>query len=65
MAEVRFKIKGQEQEIVFSPIIGEDGNMYLYAKLPNADERKIPCRRSMNMRIWKDNMQSLCGRYTA
>lgn len=32
MAEVRFKIKGQEQETVFSPIVGEDNKLYLFAK---------------------------------
>ncbi len=53
MAEVRFKIKGQEQEIVFSPTIGEDGNMYLYAKLPNADERKIPLIQDPDTKVFK------------
>lgn len=39
MAEVRFKIKGQEQEIVFSPIVGEDGRIYLYARLPEGEKK--------------------------
>ena len=41
MAEVRFKIKGQQQETVFSPIVGEDDKVYLYAKLPDGKEEKI------------------------
>lgn len=41
MAEVRFKIKGQHQETVFSPVLGEDDEVYLYAKLPDGKEVKI------------------------
>lgn len=41
MAEVRFKIKGQQQETVFSPIVGEDDKVYLYARLPDGKEEKI------------------------
>ena len=41
MAEVRFIIKGQQQETVFSPIVGEDNKVYLYAKLPDGEEKKI------------------------
>lgn len=41
MAEVRFKLKGQEQETVFSPIRGEQNQCYLFAKLPNGEEKKI------------------------
>ena len=41
MAEVRFKIKGQQQETVFSPIVGEDDKVYLYAKLLGGKEMKI------------------------
>lgn len=40
MAEVRFKIKGQLKETTFSPIIGEGGTMYLYAKFPDNKEVK-------------------------
>ena len=32
MAEVRFKIKGQTHETVFSPVQGEEDKYYLYAK---------------------------------
>ena len=42
MAEVRFKIKGQEQETVFSPVRGANDVVILYAKFPNGDEKKIP-----------------------
>lgn len=41
MAEVRFIIKGQQQETVFSPIVGEDNKVYLYAKLSDGEEKKI------------------------
>lgn len=52
MAEVRFKIKGQEQEIVFSPITGEDGRVYLYAKLPKG-EKKILLSQDPDTKVFK------------
>lgn len=41
MAGVRFKLKDQEQETSFSTIMGEDGRVYLYARLSDNDELKI------------------------
>lgn len=52
MAEVRFKIKGQEQEIVFSPIVGENGTVYLYAKLSDGD-KKIPLTQDPDTKVFK------------
>lgn len=42
MAEVRFKIKGNSYETMFSPIVGEDNRIYLYSKSPDGKEVKIP-----------------------
>ena len=47
MAEVRFKIKGQEQETVFSPVQGENG-VFLYGKVSTGDEKIIPLKRNEN-----------------
>lgn len=52
MAEVRFKIKGQQQEIVFSPIVGEDNKVYLYAKLFDGKEEKIPLIQDENTKVF-------------
>lgn len=45
MAEVRFKIKGQEHETVFSPVLGENDEVFLYARTPEG-ERRIPLTRN-------------------
>ena len=42
MAEVRFKIKGNSNETMFSPIVGEDNKIYLYSKSPDGKEVRIP-----------------------
>lgn len=57
MAEVRFKIKGQEQETVFSPVIGKDGLFYLYAKTPEGREIQFPLAQDAdtNVFILQDN----------
>ena len=52
MAEVRFKLKSQEQEIVFSPIVGENGTVYLYAKLSEG-EKKIPLTQDPDTKVFK------------
>lgn len=52
MAEVRFKIKSQTQETVFSPIVGEDGTVYLYANLPDG-EKKIPLTQDPDTKVFK------------
>lgn len=52
MAEVRFKIKGQEQEIVFSPIASENGRIYLYARLPEG-EKKILLIQDPDTKVFK------------
>ena len=52
MAEVRFKIKGQEQEIVFSPIVGENDTVYLYAKQSDG-EKKIPLTQDSDTKVFK------------
>ena len=51
MAEVRFKIKGQEQEIVFSPIVDENGAVYLYAKQSNG-EKRIPLTQDPETKVF-------------
>ena len=48
MAEVRFKIKGQDRETVFSPVQGENGVVYLYGKGQDGAERKIELQRNDN-----------------
>lgn len=53
MAEVRFKIKGQQQETSFSPIMGEEGKLYLYAKLDNEQEVKIELERDEETKVLK------------
>lgn len=57
MAEVRFKIKGQQQETSFSPITGEDEKVYLYAKLPNDKELKYELSQDKDTKVFylKDN----------
>ena len=43
MAEVRFKIKGQEQETVFTPVVvGDDKKIFLYGRTADGTEKKIP-----------------------
>ena len=41
MAEVRFKIKGHDQETVFSSVRGNDEKLFLYAKLSDGEEVKL------------------------
>lgn len=53
MAEVRFTIKGQEHETVFSPIIGEGENIYLYAKISDKEEKKIPLLQDPETKVFK------------
>lgn len=53
MAEVRFKIKNQEQETVFSPVLGENNIVFLYAKLPDGKERKIPLTINQETRVFE------------
>lgn len=47
MAEVRFKIKGQEQETVFSPVQMEN-EVFLFGKVSTGDEKRIPLKRNEN-----------------
>lgn len=58
MAEVRFKIKGHDNEIVFSPVRGEEGMVYLYAKLPDGTEKKIQLTQDPETKVFKlsDNL---------
>lgn len=57
MAEVRFKIKGQQQETVFSPITGENGVVYLYARLSDNMEAKYELFQDEDTKVFylKDN----------
>lgn len=48
MAEVRFKIKGQESETVFFPVKDERGTVFLYGKSQGRDELKIELRKNEN-----------------
>lgn len=48
MIEVRFKLNGQEQETVFSPIQDENGEFLLYGNAIDGKEIKIPLRRNDN-----------------
>lgn len=48
MAEVRFKLNGQEQEILFSPVQNENGTIILYGKSLDGEDIKIPLRRNEN-----------------
>lgn len=53
MAEVRFKLKGQEQETVLSPIRGTQDDFYLYAKLPDGKEMKILLAQNDETHVFK------------
>lgn len=53
MAEVRFKLKGQECETTFSTIMGEDGTVYLYAKLDDGKDEKISLSRDEYTKAFK------------
>ena len=53
MAEVRFKIKGQEQETVFSPVVDGDGQVYLYGKAPGGEERKFLLEKNLETNIFQ------------
>lgn len=53
MADVRFKIKGQEKETVFSPIVGVGGELCLYARLSNKEEKKIPLMQDPDTKVFK------------
>lgn len=53
MAEVRFKIKGKDNEVVFTPIKGGDGNVYLYSKLDNGEEKKILLKENSESRVFQ------------
>lgn len=59
MAEVRFKIKGEEQEFVFSPVMGGDDTMYLYAKISDSEEMKIPLVQDSSTNVFKLKDSSL------
>ena len=45
MAEVRFIIKGDNQESTFSPGLDIEGNIILYTKTTDGNEKKIPLKR--------------------
>ena len=53
MAEVRFTIKGQGYETVFSTVVGEGGKIYLYAKLWDKEEKKIPLIQDPETKVFK------------
>lgn len=53
MAEVRFKIKGHEHEVIFSPVAGEDGKVYLYGKLSDDEIRKIPLEQNPDTKVFR------------
>lgn len=53
MAGVRFKLKDQEQETSFSTIMGENGRVYLYARLSDNDELKIPLSQNHETKIFE------------
>ncbi len=48
MTEVRFKMKGQEQETVFSPVQDNNAVVFLYGKTSDGEEKKIPLIRNDN-----------------
>lgn len=55
MAEVRFKIKGQEQETVFSLVQGENNIVFLYA-ITEDGEKKIPLKSNEGGVLELDNL---------
>lgn len=59
MAEVRFKIKGQAKETTFSPVRGEDDNLYLYAKLENGSILKYLLKQDENTKVFSLNDASV------
>lgn len=53
MAEVRFTIKGQQQETVFSPILGENDKIYLYAKLADGKDVKYLLTQDADSKVFQ------------
>lgn len=48
MTEVRFKIRGEEQETVFSPVQDNNATVFLYGRTKDGTEKKIPLKRNDN-----------------
>lgn len=59
MAEVRFTIKGQQQETTFSPVIGENKKVYLYAKLQDDQELKFELSQDQETKVFCLNDNSI------
>lgn len=59
MAEVRFTIKGQQQETTFSPIIGENNKVYLYAKHQDDQELKFELSQDQETKVFYLNDNSI------
>ena len=53
MAEVRFKIKKFQEEVVFAPIQEQDGSFLLFAELPNGDTMSVPLYQDEDTRVFK------------
>ncbi len=53
MAEVRFKLKGQLQETSFSPVLGKDGRVFLYAKQEDNQDIKIEIEKKSDTSVFK------------
>lgn len=53
MAEVRFKLKGQQNETSFSPIMGENGKLFLFAKQEDGNGVKIEVEKDEDTSIFK------------
>lgn len=51
MAEVRFIIKGQEKETIFSPVVDEKGRIWLFAKSQNG-ELRYELRQDENTKVF-------------
>ena len=55
MAEVRFRLKGQDQETVFSPVIDGKGQVYLYGKTLEGREHRFLLERNEDTNIFQLN----------
>lgn len=53
MAEVRFKIKGYDQEILFVPAQESDSLFYLFGKLPDDSKKKIEMHQDPDTKVFK------------
>ena len=51
--EVRFTIKGNKEETVFSPIVDKDGKYFLYTKNTQEQEKFVPLDLEEETRVFK------------